>query len=189
MPPKKFFRRKRPFGSGDGDDKSAGFGSGNDDNAEIRFDLGVEKKKVTVRKFKTMKLVDIREYYQREGANDWLPGKKGISLTEEQWNALISRMMDINEALHSLDSKEDFELMKKTMIKRDLQLKAEDSNDGEGSNGAESASNHGQQTIQDKQGSVQVKHEDIDEEDEDFDDIEFEDVSEEPVNKKLKTEP
>ncbi|KAK0195590.1 transcriptional Coactivator p15-domain-containing protein [Armillaria mellea] len=49
------------------------------------IDLG-KKKRATVRSFKGMPLLDIREFYGQEG--DEKPGKKGISLSLEQWNTL-----------------------------------------------------------------------------------------------------
>lgn len=45
------------------------------------IDLG-KKKRATVRSFKGMPLLDIREFYGQEG--DEKPGKKGISLSLEQ---------------------------------------------------------------------------------------------------------
>ncbi|KAK0226101.1 transcriptional Coactivator p15-domain-containing protein [Armillaria fumosa] len=49
------------------------------------IDLG-KKKRATVRSFKGMPLLDIREFYGQEGEEK--PGKKGISLSLEQWNTL-----------------------------------------------------------------------------------------------------
>ncbi|KAG7449510.1 PC4-domain-containing protein [Guyanagaster necrorhizus] len=49
------------------------------------IDLG-KKKRATVRSFKGMPLLDIREFYGQEG--DEKPGKKGISLSLEQWETL-----------------------------------------------------------------------------------------------------
>ncbi|KAF9268894.1 PC4-domain-containing protein [Marasmius fiardii PR-910] len=49
------------------------------------IDLG-KKKRATVRTFKNKPLVDIREFYGDNG--DEKPGKKGISLTDEQWDVL-----------------------------------------------------------------------------------------------------
>ncbi|KAJ3529045.1 hypothetical protein NMY22_g9160 [Coprinellus aureogranulatus] len=54
-------------------------------DGEQYIDLG-KKKHATVRMFKGMQLLDIREYYDAGGEEK--PGKKGISLTLEQWKAL-----------------------------------------------------------------------------------------------------
>ncbi|KAJ8076476.1 hypothetical protein AAF712_000153 [Marasmius tenuissimus] len=52
-------------------------------------DLG-KKKRATVRSFKGKALVDIREFYGADG--DEKPGKKGISLNEDQWEMLKKSM-------------------------------------------------------------------------------------------------
>jgi len=54
-------------------------------SGEKYIDLG-KKKRATVRAFKGTVLLDIREYYGED--NQEKPGKKGISLTLEQWEAL-----------------------------------------------------------------------------------------------------
>ncbi|KAK0461086.1 transcriptional Coactivator p15-domain-containing protein [Desarmillaria tabescens] len=57
------------------------------------IDLG-KKKRATVRSFKGMPLLDIREFYGQEG--DEKPGKKGISLSLEQWKTLKDGMDTID---------------------------------------------------------------------------------------------
>ncbi|KAI6134472.1 transcriptional Coactivator p15-domain-containing protein [Pisolithus thermaeus] len=52
---------------------------------EKYVDLG-KKKRVTVRVFKGKVLVDIREYFGPD--DDEKPGRKGISLSPEQWDML-----------------------------------------------------------------------------------------------------
>nr|NP_001299062.1 RNA polymerase II transcriptional coactivator [Papilio xuthus]BAM18689.1 single stranded-binding protein c31A [Papilio xuthus] len=58
------------------------------------------KKLVKVRTFKGKVYVDVREFYEKNG--DLLPGKKGISLTPEQWRKLLSLGNEINETISSL---------------------------------------------------------------------------------------
>ena len=52
---------------------------------------------VSVSEFRGKKLVNIREYYEKDG--EQLPGRKGISLTLEQWNKLKKHMDQIDEKL------------------------------------------------------------------------------------------
>jgi len=56
----------------------------NNDGEEY-IDLG-KKKRATVRSFKNNVFLDIREYFGSDG--DEKPGKKGITLSKEQWLAL-----------------------------------------------------------------------------------------------------
>lgn len=57
------------------------------------------RKFVKLREFKGKMYVDIREYYEKNG--DLLPGKKGISLTPEQWRMIMSLGDEITETLSS----------------------------------------------------------------------------------------
>ena len=60
------------------------------------------KKRVTVRKFNNVNLVDIREFYT-DANGDQKPGKKGISLTEDTYYKLIDAHNRIQHALDGLN--------------------------------------------------------------------------------------
>ena len=68
-------------------------------DADSKFFLG-KMKYVSVRPFKNMILVDIREYYEKDG--ELKPGKKGISLQAEQWNLLKDNMEEIDSKIQEL---------------------------------------------------------------------------------------
>eukprot|EP00245_Coleochaete_scutata_P018673 TRINITY_DN9845_c0_g1_i1.p1 TRINITY_DN9845_c0_g1~~TRINITY_DN9845_c0_g1_i1.p1 ORF type:complete len:104 (+),score=39.69 TRINITY_DN9845_c0_g1_i1:62-373(+) len=53
-----------------------------------------KNRRVTVRSFKGTVFVDIREFYEKNDV--WLPGKKGISLTVDQWKALKKGIAEID---------------------------------------------------------------------------------------------
>lgn len=57
---------------------------------------------MTVRTFRNINLVDIREYYVDKTTGENRPGKKGISLTEDTWNTLLENQKNINKALDKL---------------------------------------------------------------------------------------
>ncbi|TEB38387.1 PC4-domain-containing protein [Coprinellus micaceus] len=65
-------------------------------------DLG-KKKRATVRSFKETLLLDIREFYDQGGEEK--PGKKGISLTLEQWKELKAAANTIDGLLSDLAAK------------------------------------------------------------------------------------
>jgi len=60
------------------------------------IELG-KKRRATVRAFKGALLLDIREFYEQGGEEK--PGKKGISLSLEQWESLKSHMDTIDSLL------------------------------------------------------------------------------------------
>ncbi|KAG7387087.1 Transcriptional coactivator [Phytophthora pseudosyringae] len=70
------------------------------DQGVVVFELS-SKRRVTVRKWKAMKFVDIREFYDDNGAAK--PGKKGISLSPDQWEKLYSFSDAITEAVQLVE--------------------------------------------------------------------------------------
>ncbi|EGO25440.1 hypothetical protein SERLADRAFT_465594 [Serpula lacrymans var. lacrymans S7.9] len=68
---------------------------------EKYIDLG-KKKRATVRKFKGAVFVDVREFFGNPGEEK--PGKKGISLGLEQWEALKSGASTIDSLFTELKS-------------------------------------------------------------------------------------
>ncbi|XP_038072352.1 activated RNA polymerase II transcriptional coactivator p15-like [Patiria miniata] len=56
---------------------------------------------VNVREFRGKVLIDIREYYT-DNSGELKPGKKGISLTVEQWEKLKDCVDDITDSVKEL---------------------------------------------------------------------------------------
>jgi hypothetical protein len=58
------------------------------------------RRRVSVQLFNGAKLVSIREYYDKDGVS--LPGKKGISLSTDQWAELIRVAPSVSRALDQM---------------------------------------------------------------------------------------
>lgn len=56
-----------------------------------------DTRRLSISTFKGQTLLDIREYYLKDG--QLLPGKKGISLSVEQWGALVKAVPEVVGAL------------------------------------------------------------------------------------------
>lgn len=70
-------------------------------NDEFTFELS-GKRRVSVRKFRSSILIDIREYYEDKEIGEDRPGKKGISLTKEQYEKLKDLMPEIDVAINKM---------------------------------------------------------------------------------------
>ncbi|WYZ41487.1 hypothetical protein EsH8_V_000382 [Colletotrichum jinshuiense] len=79
--------------------KADGSASGVDKEGNPFWDLS-NKRRIGVSQFKNNTFVNIREFYEKDG--DMLPGKKGISLTIAQFEALVKAVPAINEKLRSM---------------------------------------------------------------------------------------
>ncbi|XP_067951981.1 activated RNA polymerase II transcriptional coactivator p15-like [Watersipora subatra] len=66
------------------------------EDGEVMYPLS-KQRNVSVSEFRGKPLVNIREYYEKDGK--MLPGRKGISLNLEQWNKLKSYISDIDSEL------------------------------------------------------------------------------------------
>lgn len=73
-----------------------------DEDALFTAELG-SSKRVAVRNYKNIKLIDIREFYEKNGEK--LPGRKGISLTSAQFQALLEQADEVKRIL-GIDDKE-----------------------------------------------------------------------------------
>ncbi|GFF56808.1 putative RNA polymerase II transcriptional coactivator [Aspergillus udagawae] len=67
-----------------------------DANGDKFWELS-KMRRVTISSFRGKTLVNIREYYEKDGQE--LPGKKGISLPIDQFSALVTLLPDIEMAL------------------------------------------------------------------------------------------
>ncbi|XP_064620932.1 activated RNA polymerase II transcriptional coactivator p15-like [Lineus longissimus] len=66
---------------------------------DIQFELS-RMRFVTVREFKGKALIDIREHYEKDG--EMLPGRKGISLSKDQWRKLKEQIDEIDEVVQNM---------------------------------------------------------------------------------------
>jgi hypothetical protein len=73
-----------------------------EEDANTTFMLSA-KRKVTVRKWKNVILIDFREYFTNE-AGELLPTKKGISISLDQWNKLKEYLVDIDDTIKRLQN-------------------------------------------------------------------------------------
>ncbi|OQN99780.1 hypothetical protein B0A48_14550 [Cryoendolithus antarcticus] len=71
-----------------------------DDDGNDFWELS-RTKRVQISEFKGITMVGIREFYEKDGK--WLPGKKGISLTTEQFNAVVEALPQIEASLKGKD--------------------------------------------------------------------------------------
>ncbi|GAB0095462.1 RNA polymerase II transcriptional coactivator [Sergentomyia squamirostris] len=69
--------------------------SGSDGNLEWLLE---GKRFVKINEFRGRQMIDIREYYEKDG--ELKPGKKGISLSTTQWKKLCGLVDEINSKLH-----------------------------------------------------------------------------------------
>jgi len=67
------------------------------DEEETSWEIG-KKRKVSINNFKGKVLIDIREYYEDSEGNE-KPGKKGISLSVDQWKKLKEIMPKVDKAI------------------------------------------------------------------------------------------
>ncbi|CVK89984.1 hypothetical protein FPRO06_05370 [Fusarium proliferatum] len=71
---------------------------GKDDDGNPFWELS-NKRRVGVSDFSKKTFVNIREFYDKDGKS--LPGKKGISLSIEQYNAFLKAVPQINAVLRA----------------------------------------------------------------------------------------
>ncbi|OAA80457.1 Transcriptional coactivator p15 [Akanthomyces lecanii RCEF 1005] len=88
------------------------------------------KRRVGVSQFKNVCLINIREYYEKDGKH--LPGKKGISLSLEQYTALIKLIPSINGQLREMgqlvDTAADAEKDVTAIVKKPKKEKSDKAN-------------------------------------------------------------
>jgi hypothetical protein len=67
-----------------------------DKEGDIYWEIS-KARRVTINDYRGKKMVSVREYYEKDG--EWLPGKKGISMTLDQYNAFVSLLPNIENEL------------------------------------------------------------------------------------------
>ncbi|KAG0055568.1 Transcriptional coactivator [Gryganskiella cystojenkinii] len=95
------YKEERPAAAASSSSSSSKASAGSKNaEGETFFELG-PKKRLTVRPWKDMVLIDIREYYQ-DKSGESKPGKKGISLTAEQFKSVMDLGPEIAKAIKGL---------------------------------------------------------------------------------------
>ncbi|XP_068653304.1 RNA polymerase II transcriptional coactivator KIWI-like [Aristolochia californica] len=87
-------------GSGHSDDEThprKAAKKGSEDTDTITVCEISKNRKVSVRSWQGKIMVDIREFNTKDGKE--MPGKKGISLTLDQWNTLKDHVTEIDKAV------------------------------------------------------------------------------------------
>ncbi|PVH80720.1 PC4-domain-containing protein [Cadophora sp. DSE1049] len=74
--------------------------SGNDQEKVWELSKGSKPRRVTISEFKGNRLINIREFYDKDGK--FLPGSKGLSLTIDQYKNLLNAIPNINKHLKGL---------------------------------------------------------------------------------------
>merc|ERR550534_3220628 len=91
--------------------EKSGASSSIEGNAHDGFSLG-KMRRISILEFKGRNMVNIREYYT-DAAGDEKPGKKGIALMPESWDALLQVKDEVNKA----SSGESWDLGKKKWMR------------------------------------------------------------------------
>ncbi|ROT41452.1 transcriptional Coactivator p15 [Sodiomyces alkalinus F11] len=82
--------------------------SGHDKEGNPYWELS-NKRRIGVSKFRDMTMINIREFWEKDG--EMLPGKKGISLSLQQYENLLKFVPEINAHLrqmgHDVEDSED----------------------------------------------------------------------------------
>ncbi|KAI9858249.1 MAG: hypothetical protein M1824_004419 [Vezdaea acicularis] len=68
------------------------------DGDDVYWEISASRR-VVISEFKGKKMINIREYYLKNDTGEWLPGKKGISLTLEQYSQLVNILPSVEALL------------------------------------------------------------------------------------------
>ncbi|XP_066598367.1 activated RNA polymerase II transcriptional coactivator p15 [Prorops nasuta] len=96
-PKEKKSKKRLPKEKEDSEKPSKKQKHGSDEELDTSWDIG-NNRQVSVREFKGKVLIDIREMYF-DKAGDLKPGKKGISLSTQQWRKFVSLIDDVDKAV------------------------------------------------------------------------------------------
>ncbi|EMR09737.1 hypothetical protein PNEG_01922 [Pneumocystis murina B123] len=74
-----------------------------DINGQAYWELGGRTRRLSISRWRGQVLIDLREYYEETATGQMKPGKKGLSLTQKQFEYLIKILPEVDAILKNMN--------------------------------------------------------------------------------------